>query len=66
MDISEGSLLAEAGLHGDTLASFSATAGKYGLSALCFHSCTKTVHLGATATVGLESALRHGLVWTPT
>ncbi len=59
-------LFPEAGLHGDALASFSAAAGKYGPSALCFHSCAKTVHLGTTATVRLKSALGHWTYGTPT
>jgi hypothetical protein len=52
-------LLAESRLHGNALTALGATTRQYGGSALCFHTATETVHLGAATTVGLKRTLRH-------
>ena len=56
----EGTLFPESGLHGHALASLGAATGEHSPPALGFHTGPEAVRLGATPTVGLKRALRHG------
>jgi hypothetical protein len=52
-------LIAIARFHGNSFTPFGATAGKYGLAALGFHTGTEAVRLGTVTAVRLKRALRH-------